>query len=196
MIFITEMCGVLFVVFGFCSATMDVRMRWEDLFDSRMWYDELVIWECLLRSTDFQQMLMISNVLPSRVFQLLLGFFSLLNAGFLRQAGLDWTTEIVQVSSLDIRGHGHTSKDKLPAQTMVSSLSSGKDGFDYAISAGSTSPVKLSVVSFFICAFILEAASSYFVRPLRQASTALSVPWKFMFVNICSASNKCNIFRH
>ncbi|KAJ6404956.1 hypothetical protein OIU84_013017 [Salix udensis] len=98
----------------------------------------------------------------------------------------------MQVSSLDIRGHGHTSKDKLPAQTTVSSLSSGKDGFDYAISAGSTSPVKLSVVSFFICAFILEAASSYFVRPLRQASTALSIPWKFVFVNICSASNKCN----
>ncbi|KAJ6685803.1 LIM DOMAIN-CONTAINING PROTEIN WLIM1-LIKE [Salix purpurea] len=101
-----------------------------------------------------------------------------------------------EVSSLDIRGHGHTSKDKLPAQTTVSSLSSGKDGFDYAISAGSTSPVKLSVVSFFICAFILEAASSYFVRPLRQASTALSIPWKFVFDNICSASNKCNIFRH
>ncbi|KAJ6709703.1 hypothetical protein OIU74_010746 [Salix koriyanagi] len=36
-----------------------------------------------------------------------------------------------EVSSLDIRGHGHTSKDKLPAQTTVSSLSSGKDGFDY-----------------------------------------------------------------
>lgn len=27
MIFITEMCGLLFVVFGFCSATMDARVR-------------------------------------------------------------------------------------------------------------------------------------------------------------------------
>jgi len=41
-IFLIEVCELFFVVvFGFCYAIMDARMRWEDLYGYSMWYGEL-----------------------------------------------------------------------------------------------------------------------------------------------------------